>query len=120
VRTIDERALEEDSSYDEDDPLVPRDWQELQFLTITINPGENMPLEYKENEVSVGTMYSNPVDLKDVVKRWATLSLQTEFNVVNSSPHIYYVCCLKPNCPFRVRITGRLDMLWITLVYLTS
>jgi hypothetical protein len=29
----DERGLEEDSSDDEDDPLVPRDREQLQFLT---------------------------------------------------------------------------------------
>jgi hypothetical protein len=36
------------------------------------------------------------------VKRWATLTLQREFKVVKSSPHIYDVQCLKPNCPLRV------------------
>jgi hypothetical protein len=40
--------------------------------------------------------------VKDAVKRWSTLTLQREFRVVKSSPHIYDVHCLKPNCPFRV------------------
>jgi hypothetical protein len=31
-----------------------------------------------------------------------TLTLQREFRVVKSSPHIYDVQCLKLNCPFRV------------------
>jgi hypothetical protein len=47
-------------------------------------------------------MYSNVVNLKDAVKMWATLTLQREFKVVKSSPHIYDVCCLKPNYPFRL------------------
>jgi hypothetical protein len=84
------------------DSLVPRDRQSYNFSQRTVNPGENVPWEYRENEVSVGAMYSNVVDLKDAVKRWATLTLQREFKVVKSSPHIYDVCCLKPNCPFRV------------------
>jgi hypothetical protein len=47
-------------------------------------------------------MYKSAVEVKDVVKRWSTLTLQREFRVVKSSPHIYDVHCLKPNCPFRV------------------
>jgi hypothetical protein len=72
-------------------------------------------------------MYKSAVEVKDAVKRWATLALQSEFRVVKSYPHIYEVQCLKPNCPFRVyaskgsgKITGRSNLLWITLVYLSS
>jgi hypothetical protein len=58
--------------------------------------------EYRENVVSVGAMYKSEVEVKDAVKRWSTLILQREFRVVKSSPHIYDVHCLKPNCPFLV------------------
>jgi hypothetical protein len=98
----DERGLEEDSSDDEDDPLVPRDWDSYSFSQLSVNPGENVPWEYRENAVSVGAMYKSAVEVKDAVKRWSTLTLQREFRVVKSSPHIYDVQCLKPNYLFRV------------------
>jgi hypothetical protein len=98
----DERGLEEDSSDDEDDPLVPRDWDTYNFSQLSVNAGENVAWQYRENAVSVGTMYKSAVEVKDAVKRWSTLTLQREFRVVKSSPHIYDVKCLKPNCPFRV------------------
>ena len=98
----DERALEEDSSDDEDDVHVPAHWQSYDFSQLTVNPGQDVPWEYRENEVSVGAMYSNAGDLKDAVKGWATLTLQREFRVAKSSPHIYDVCCVNPDCPFRV------------------
>jgi hypothetical protein len=98
----DERGLEKDSSDDEDDLLVPRDWDNYNFSQLSVNPGENVAWEYRENVVSVGTMYKSAVEVKDAVKRWYTLTLQREFRVVKSSPHIYDVQCLKLNCPFRV------------------
>lgn len=52
----DERALKENSSDDEYDEHVPRDWQNYNFSQLTINAGENVPWEYKENEVSVSAM----------------------------------------------------------------
>jgi hypothetical protein len=98
----DERGLEEDSSDDKDDPLVPRDWDSYNFSQLAVNPGENVSSEYRDNKVSVGAMYNSAVAVKDAVKRWATLPLQREYRVVKSSPHIYDVQCLKPNCPFQV------------------
>jgi hypothetical protein len=96
----DERGLEEDSSDDEDEPLVPRDRDSYNFSQLSVNPGENVSLEYRDNAVSVGAMYKSAIEVKDAVKRWSTLTLQREFRVVKSSPHIYDVQCLKPNCPF--------------------
>jgi hypothetical protein len=52
----DERALKENSLDDEYDEHVPRDWQNYNFSQLTINAGENVPWEYKENEVSVSAM----------------------------------------------------------------
>ena len=52
----DERGLEEDSSDDEDDPLVPRDWDSYNFSQLSVNPGENVSWEYRDNQVSVGAM----------------------------------------------------------------
>jgi hypothetical protein len=98
----DERGLEEDSSDDEDDSLVPRDWDSYNFSQLSVNPGENVSWEYRDNKVSIGATYKSAVEVKDAVKRWANLTLQREFRVVKSSPHIYDVRCLKPNCPFRV------------------
>jgi hypothetical protein len=69
----DERGLEEDSSDDEDDPLVPRDWDNYNFSQLSVNPGENVAWEYRENVVSVGTMYKSAVEVKDAVKRCTPL-----------------------------------------------
>jgi hypothetical protein len=91
----DERGLEENSSDDEDDPLVLRDWDNYNFSQLSVNPGENVAWEYRENAVSVGAMYKSAVEVNDAVKRWPTLTLQREFRVVKSSPHIYDVHCLQ-------------------------
>jgi hypothetical protein len=72
----DERGLEEDSSDDEDDPLVPRDWDSCNFSQLSVNAGENVAWEYRENAVFVGAMYKSAVEVKDAVKRWSTLTLQ--------------------------------------------
>jgi hypothetical protein len=45
-------------------------------------------------------MYKSVVEVKDAVKRWSTLTLQREFRVVKSSPHIYDVQCLNPTVLF--------------------
>jgi hypothetical protein len=45
-------------------------------------------------------MYKSAVEVKDAVKRWSTLTLQREFRIVKSSPHIYDVHFLKPTYPF--------------------
>jgi hypothetical protein len=85
----DERGLEENSSDDEDDPLVPTDWDSYNLSQLFVNPSENVAWEYRENAISVGVMYKSAVEVKDAVKRWSTLTLQREFRVVKSSPHIY-------------------------------
>jgi hypothetical protein len=85
----DGHGLEEDSSDDEDDPLVPRDCDSYNFSQLSVNAGANVAWEYRENAVSVGAMYKSAVEVKDAVKRWSTLTLQREFRVVKSSPHIY-------------------------------
>jgi hypothetical protein len=41
----DERGLEEDSSNDEDEPLVPRDWDNYNFSQLSVNAGENVSWE---------------------------------------------------------------------------
>jgi hypothetical protein len=84
----DERGLEEDSSDDEDDPIVPRDWDSYNFSQLSVNPGENVAWEYRENAVALEV---SALEVKDAVKRWSTLTLQREFRVVKSSPHIYDV-----------------------------
>jgi hypothetical protein len=42
-----ELGLEEDSSDDEDDPLVPRDWDSYNFSQLSVNVGENVAWEYR-------------------------------------------------------------------------
>jgi hypothetical protein len=48
-------------------------------------------------------LYANSGELKDVVKRGSTLTLNREFRVLKSSPAVYDICCVKLDCPFRVR-----------------
>jgi hypothetical protein len=55
--------------------LVPRDWDSYNFSQLSVNPGENVAWEYRDNAVSVGTMYKSAVEVKDAVKRWSTLTL---------------------------------------------
>jgi hypothetical protein len=38
----DERGLEEDSSDDEDDLIVPMDWDNYNFSQLSVNPCENV------------------------------------------------------------------------------
>jgi hypothetical protein len=64
--------------------------------------GENVPWEYRENEVSVGALYPTLEHLKNAVKRWPTLTTQRGFRVVKSSPRVYDVCFVKLDCAFRV------------------
>jgi hypothetical protein len=45
----DEHGLEEDCSDDEDDPLVPMDWDTYNFSQLSVNAGENVAWEYREN-----------------------------------------------------------------------
>ena len=47
-------------------------------------------------------MYPTTAYMKDAVKRWSTLTLHREFRVLKSSPVIYEVCYVKPDCAFRV------------------
>jgi hypothetical protein len=60
----DERGLEEDSSDDEDDPLVPRDWDSYNFSQLSVNPGKNVHWEYRDNTVSMGAIYKSTIEVK--------------------------------------------------------
>jgi hypothetical protein len=39
--------------------------------------------------VFIDAMYKSTVEVKDVVERWAALTLQRGFRILKSSPHIY-------------------------------
>jgi hypothetical protein len=69
----DERGLEEDSSDDEDDPRVPRDWDSYNFSQLSVTPSDNVAWVYRENAISIGAMYKSAVEVKDAVKRWSTI-----------------------------------------------
>jgi hypothetical protein len=62
----------------------------------------NVAWEYRENELSEGALYANSGELKDAGKRWSTLTLNREFRVLKSSPAVYVVHCVKPDCPVKV------------------
>jgi hypothetical protein len=62
----DERGLEEDSSDDEDDPLVPIDWDNYNFSQLSVNPGENVA--WCDNPIWDNSVLS-PKPLHLVIKR---------------------------------------------------
>jgi hypothetical protein len=97
-----ECSLEDDSSKDEDESVMPSDWESYDFSHLTLNPVVNVAWEYQENELSEGALYANSGELKDAVKRWSTLTLNREFRVLKSSPIVYDVRCVKHDYPFRV------------------
>jgi hypothetical protein len=68
-------ADEDECGLEEDDPLVPRDWESYNFSQLSVNLCENVSWEYRDNKVSIGAMYKSAVEVKDAVKRWATLTL---------------------------------------------
>jgi mRNA-degrading endonuclease YafQ of YafQ-DinJ toxin-antitoxin module len=97
-----ERGLEDDSSDDEDESIMPSDWEGYDCSQLTVNPSVNVAWEYRENEVCEGAPYANSGELKDAVKRWSTLTLNMGFRVLKSSLVVYDVRCVKHDCPFRV------------------
>jgi cell division protein ZapA (FtsZ GTPase activity inhibitor) len=44
-----EHALEDDSSDDEDESIMPSDWESYDFSKLTVNLGVNVAFEYQEN-----------------------------------------------------------------------
>jgi hypothetical protein len=97
-----ERALEDDSLDDEDESIIPSDWESYDFSQLTVNPGVNVTWEYQENELSEAALYANLGELKDAMKRLSTLTLNRECKVLKSSLTVYDVRCVKPDYPFRV------------------
>ena len=119
--------MDDDFSDDEDEHHVPHDWPTYDFLNLSVHEREGVGWEYKENEVLLGALCRSGDDVKDAIKRRSTLSLQTQFRVLKSSPHVYEVCCVHNNCPFRVhaykgsgRIIGKSVDWWITLAYFSN
>jgi hypothetical protein len=51
--------LEDDSSDDEDESIMPSDCESYDFSQLTINPGVNVVWEYLENEVCEGALHAN-------------------------------------------------------------
>ena len=85
-------AMNDDSSDDDDDDdddedyHVPHNWSGYDFAKLSVNEGEAVPWEYKQNEVCIGSVYANSDNMKEAIKCWSTLSLQRLFKVVKSSP----------------------------------
>jgi hypothetical protein len=100
-----ERALEDDSLDDEDESIMPSDWESYDFSQLTVNPGVNVAWEYRENEVCEGALYANSGDLKNAVKRWSTLTLNREFKILKSYPIVYDVRCVKPTVLLECMLT---------------
>jgi hypothetical protein len=93
-------AMDDDSSGDEEEHPIPHDWSSYDFSNLSMHEQEAILWEYWENEVCLGALYR--IDVKEAVRCWSTLSLQRRFRVVKSSPHVYEVCYVQSNCPFRV------------------
>ena len=92
----------DDDDDDDDDYHVPHNWSGYDFSKLSVNEGEAVPWEYRQNEVSIGSVYANSDNMKEAIKYWSTHSLQREFKFVKSSPRTYDVRCVRSECPFRV------------------
>ncbi|KAG2595148.1 hypothetical protein PVAP13_5KG429380, partial [Panicum virgatum] len=68
-------AMNDDSS-DDDDYQVPHNWSGYDFSKLSVNEGEAVPWEYRQNEVCIGSVYDNSDNMKKAMKCWSTLSLQ--------------------------------------------
>lgn len=66
-------------------------------MLVIMYPGSTWRINFQSM-----ALYANARDLKDAIKRWATLTLQMQFRLVKSSPSVYDVCCLMVGCSFRV------------------
>ena len=70
-------AMDDDSSDDDDDDYhVPHNWSGYDFSKLSVNEGEAVPWEYRQNEVCIGSVYANSDNMKETIKHWSTLSLQ--------------------------------------------
>lgn len=95
-------VVDDGLSDEEDADPVPRNWSNYNHSALQVNVGENIPWEYKENEVCVGALYQSRDEVKADIKRWFTLFLQHQFRVEKSSLKVYDVRCVRNDCPFRV------------------
>ena len=50
----------------------------------------------------MGQLFASRKAVKQALQRWSTLCLHRQFKVLKSNPHVYDVCCMKGDCPFRV------------------
>lgn len=95
-------ADDEGSSDEEDACPLPQGWSSYDHSRLAMNPGENVPWEYKANEVTIGSLYSSKQEVLDAVKAWHTLSLQRQFRVKKSNQDLYEVRCVQDGCNFRL------------------
>ena len=51
--------MDDDSSNDDDDDHVPQNWSGYDFSKLSVNEGEAVPWEYRQNEVCIGSVYAN-------------------------------------------------------------
>ena len=82
-------AMNDDSSDDDDDYHVPHNWSGYDFSKLSVNEGEAVPWEYRQNEVCIGSVYGNSDNMKEGIKRWSTLSLQRQFKVSRYPYHLH-------------------------------
>jgi hypothetical protein len=56
---------------------VPQNLSGYDFSKLSVNEGEAVSWEYKKNEVCIGSVYANSDNMKEAIKWWSTLSLQS-------------------------------------------
>ena len=119
--------MNDDSSDDDDDYHVPHNWSGYDFSKLSVNEGEAVSWEYRQNEVCIGSVYGNSDNMKEAIKCWSTHSLQRQFKVVKSSPRTYDVRCVRSDCfsgctllRASSRISERSEKLWSTHAYLSN
>ncbi|KAG2572282.1 hypothetical protein PVAP13_7KG148755, partial [Panicum virgatum] len=75
VEEFQREAMNDDSSDDDDDNdddyHVPHNWSGYYFSKLSVNKGEAVPWEYRQNEVCIGSVYGNSDNMKETIKRWS-------------------------------------------------
>ena len=77
-----------DDDDDDDDYHVPHNWSGYDFSKLSVNEGEAVPQEYRQNEVCIGSVYANSDNMKEAIKRWSTLFVKAVQSYQEQSENI--------------------------------
>jgi hypothetical protein len=76
---------------------IPSGWNQALLGGMCINDGHDSRWEYRQNEIRIGTMYRDKVELKNAVNLWG-MSTQRTFKTRVSCPQSYTAYCTAEGC----------------------